>query len=312
LDIDFIHKVDNEFRKCNIDTWLDEIDIKHGSNWMAEIFENGIAKCDLVFVYITKNSLSSPMVSKEIDSTIINQFNEKRVKLLLYVDSIESRNKLRLDLQTIHSPELNLKNFYKIFPAVVANIWSNYLNNITAKILREKDIEIENYKLKEEKRLSQKMFMEEYEQEFVFLYNELNKYFEIECELNVIGSKKACKYKLNIINTLYLVYNQQFGNVNQSTIVNSISDYLEQKLNISISSAKIIGDTNLMNTFVIFGFLSRNFNPKQQTSDTKMMTLSMFHSYEIFLKSEKFDKFMLWIKYKNIEYDKTISEVKNV
>ena len=70
-DIDFIKKVKHDFDYCKIDTWLDEIDIQHGESWLDQIFENGMPTCNAVLVYITENSISSPMVKKEIDSAII-------------------------------------------------------------------------------------------------------------------------------------------------------------------------------------------------------------------------------------------------
>ena len=120
-DISFIHRLETDLRRSGIDTWLDEIDIRHGESWLNEIFEHGIAKCDFVLVYITENSLASAMVAKEIDSTLVNQLREGRVKLLIYVDSDSTREKLRYDLQSLHCPTLDDNSYAQVFPVVISN-----------------------------------------------------------------------------------------------------------------------------------------------------------------------------------------------
>ena len=141
-DIDFIHKIDELFRKCNIETWLDEIDIQHGESWLKAIFDEGISKCDFVLVYISENSIVSSMVEKEIDASVIAQLRNNNIKLLPYISNSELRKTLRLDLQAIQMPELNSSNFEVVFPIIVANILSNFMNQIIARTVKEKDLEI--------------------------------------------------------------------------------------------------------------------------------------------------------------------------
>ena len=64
-DIEFVRQIRNDLQKCQIDTWLDEDDIRHGKPWLDSIFEDGIPTCDSVIVYFSSYALQSQMVKKE-------------------------------------------------------------------------------------------------------------------------------------------------------------------------------------------------------------------------------------------------------
>lgn len=317
-DIAFIHRLDIDLRRSGIDTWLDEIDIRHGESWLNEIFEYGIAKCDFVLVYVTEHSLASAMVAKEIDSTLVNQLREGRVKLLIYVDSDSTREELRYDLQSIHCPALNDNSYSKVFPVVVSTIWSNYATLAVSKVIVEKNLEIENLKLREELNLQKKAIMAEVDEEFEFIFKELSSNVKVHCEFrlrNAGGDEIIAEYTMNRMDLLQGVYNNLNGVINTHSINNGISRYLRQRKPSKYFNDKynvaIAADVDFMESLITFGFVVRNFNPKPQNGGTRSNSTSIFHSYEIFLKSEKFDRFMLWIKLKKKEIDRAIEEITN-
>jgi hypothetical protein len=316
-DISFIHRLEADLRRSCIDTWLDEIDIRHGESWLNEIFEHGIAKCDFVLVYVTENSLVSAMVAKEIDSTLVNQLREGRVKLLIYVDSDSTRGRLRCDLQALHCPTFDDKSYTQVFPVVVSTIWSNYTTLVVSKVIAEKDLEIENLRLREELNLQKKSIMAEVDEEFEFIFGELSTNVNVSCKFKLrnVGDEASAEYSMNRMDLLQGVYINLNGAINTHSINNGISRYLRQRAPSELFSDKYdvntIADVNFMESLVTFGFVVRNFNPKPQNADSRTNIASMYHSYEIFLKSEKFDRFMLWIKLKKKDINRSIEEVEN-
>src|ERR1041385_2325508 len=101
LNKTFIEKVYDVLKKCQIDPWLDTEEIRAGKPWLKVIFEEGIPKCDAVLVYFTSESLSSAMVSKEVDASLIHSMNNSNIGFLPFVESESVRTKLRSDIQTL-------------------------------------------------------------------------------------------------------------------------------------------------------------------------------------------------------------------
>src|SRR5688572_8847985 len=90
-DIDFIRRLDSDLRLCNIETWLDEVDIPHGKSWQDSIFEYGIPTCDAIIAYLTENSIESPVVRKEIDVALLQTLRDSNIAFLPYVNKSELR-----------------------------------------------------------------------------------------------------------------------------------------------------------------------------------------------------------------------------
>jgi hypothetical protein len=317
-DIDFIHNLDSDLRRCGIETWLDEIDIRHGESWINEIFENGIAKCDFVLVYITDSSIKSAMVSKEIDSAIVSQLHENRVKLLLYVDSDTTRDRLRLDLRSIHCPLFNQENYCKVMPTIVSSIWKNHMDAILARVISEKDMALENYRLKEELNEQKKSFLSELDEEFSFMYEELNSKLEVRYGIKNTEGKRIDEqlFVLNKLDVVTGVYYNIDGVISKHSIESWIIEYLKQKSPTELRADNLtktvsIG-SDLMNNFITFGFVGRHFNPKSaQNSESRGLRFLNIHNYEVYLKSEKFDKFNFWLRIKKKKIDRTIENRTN-
>jgi len=125
-DIEFIERLERDFRKCQIDPWLDDIELRHGKPWLDAIFEDGIPNCDAVLVYFTENSLASKVVKKELDAGVLAQLDDGSVALLPYVDQASLRDDLRADIRTLQVPEWNNENFAEILARCVAEIWRSF------------------------------------------------------------------------------------------------------------------------------------------------------------------------------------------
>lgn len=181
-DLPFIERIETDLRRCQIETWRDLTEIRDGNPWQESIFEEGLPTCDVIIAYFTESSLNSRMVAKEVDAAQIRQLKESGVSFLPYVSQSETRNKLRLDLQTLHCRVWNNENYHEILPSVVAEIWRSYLErNIGNAVLQERnrrlELEIELQKLTAQANTSG--FTPQEEKEFRYIYRKLDEPREI-------------------------------------------------------------------------------------------------------------------------------------
>ena len=137
LDKEFINKIFETMKKSQINPWLDTEEIRAGSPWMNVIFNEGIPKCDTVLVYFTENALGSKMVSKEVDTSLIQQMNDNKVNFLPFVETEAVRKKLRPDIQTLHCPILNKENYTEVIPTIIAEVWRSYFEKKVPSIIAE-------------------------------------------------------------------------------------------------------------------------------------------------------------------------------
>lgn len=136
----FIEKLYQDLKKYKIEPWKDTEEIRDGKSWLKIIFEDGIPTCDSLIVYLTKNSINSKMVSKEIDSAFVEQLSDNGIAILPYVDDARIRTKLRPDIKSLQCREWNDTNYSALLPSVVAEIWQNYVEKIVSEVVRkEKD-----------------------------------------------------------------------------------------------------------------------------------------------------------------------------
>lgn len=125
-DNDYIERLSAELRRCQIEPWLDSDEIRAGKPWLKVIFEEGMPTCDAVFVYFTENALGSPMVAKEVDTSLIQQMSDANINFIPYAESESVRKKLRPDIQSIHCPILSEENHKEVFPRIVAEVWRTF------------------------------------------------------------------------------------------------------------------------------------------------------------------------------------------
>lgn len=176
-DKPFVERIASDLRKCKVEPWLDSEEIRDGRPWLKMIFEDGIATCDCILVYLTENSINSKMVQKEIDAAFIQQLDDEGVTFLPYVSIQKIRNKLRTDIRSLHCREWNSKNYYKVLPSVVAEIWQSYLERtVRQAILKERveKQEIEKKYIELKNRTKATPFSKAQIQDFQYIYDALN------------------------------------------------------------------------------------------------------------------------------------------
>jgi len=206
LDIKFIKKLEDVLRKSQIAPWLDETEIRAGRPWLKVLFEEGIPTCNCIIAYFTENSLKSEVFSKEVDAALIENLQNKNIVFLPYVDSKNTRDKLRSDIKALQCPEWNSKNFTKMLPTVISEIWVSYLESKTKHAVLEE----ENKRLKLEVKLSDiekkqkeiEVFSDAEKKEFEYIFNAFNE--EHRIQINQIGKKDNKDY---IIEELFFEYN---------------------------------------------------------------------------------------------------------
>lgn len=217
-DEDFIKKVTDDFRRCQINYWIFTEQMRDGRSWQKMIFEHGIPSCDAVLAYFTENALISKVVEKEIDAALLGQLSENEINFLPYVEKAELRKKLRYDIRTLHCEEWNLDNYNKIMPTVVAEIWRSYSERIiNLAIAQEKNkrlkLELDLKKMEEKSIFSQKeekefqYFFQELNVIATFVYNKLANFTSEKIDFETAGIFKVPFIELvcSYLNTNYLI-----------------------------------------------------------------------------------------------------------
>ena len=180
LDKEFIKEVYDELRRCQIEPWLDTAEIRAGKPWLKVILEEGMPTCDAVFVYYTENALGSPMVAKEVDTSLIQQMGDANIKFIPYVESESVRRKLRSDIQSLHCPIFTKENYKEVFPQIVAEVWRTFHERSIPKYIaieKSKRLELE-LKLKEiEGKQSSRFFTDAEESEYEHITKKLSEPF---------------------------------------------------------------------------------------------------------------------------------------
>jgi len=196
-DEDFIKNLANDLRKCQIEPWLDTEELRHGKPWLKMIFEDGIPTCDVIIVYLTKNSINSKMVKKEIDAALIEQIADSEIAFLPYVSNALLRKNLRSDLRSLQCAEWNNKNYYQVLPIVVSEIWHSYLERkINTATLNEKNkrLELEVRLMEIQEKYQSSTFTPSENVDFQHIYKMLNKDFDASFDL--WGEKEKTERKI--------------------------------------------------------------------------------------------------------------------
>lgn len=176
-DLAFIERIERDLRNCQIDTWRDRTEIRDGQPWQEAIFEDGLPTCDVILAYFTDSSVSSGMVAKEVDAAQIRHLKDSGVSFLPYVNKSETREKLRLDIQSLHCRVWNDDNYHERLPTVVAEIWRSYMKrNLGNAVLHERnkrlELEVELQALKLS--MGSSGFSSQEEKEFRYIFRKLD------------------------------------------------------------------------------------------------------------------------------------------
>lgn len=315
-DIEFIRRLESDLRACQCEPWIDEIEIRHGKPWLDEIFASGIPSCEILLCYVTENSLESTMVQQEIDVRLLERLQNDRVTLLLYVNSSESRSKLRLDLQRLQIPMLNSENYTAMLPSVVAAIWQSYTEHFAAGAVqseRVKRLEAE-IKIRElEASSSKDIFTTSEAAEFSAIWARLDREVSIgvgvvKKESRVVGGMGVIgeRTESNLENTTHQDFSINVGGVFLAAVVpqkfqpshSIIHDTIErdvlQILNLSVEKFEANFDlpVDFDGELLRYGLVERQ--PVPSEIGNSLLALTIRPNFRVVFTS-KFDRFAFWI-----------------
>ena len=306
-DKKFVNKIYGDLIRCKTSPWLDEFEIRVGKSFMKVIFEEGIATCDIIIVYITENSIKSRFVDKEIDAALIQELEHNNVTILLYLEKEEIRKKLRLDLRTLQSKVWNDKNYSTTLPEVLSEIWLSYLEKSYQVAL----LPIKNEKLELELELEKirndlsSPFSKAEVAEFEYLFTLFNKNFTIEVDFGedqstlVPYTVQTDTYDLNIIDLLIVLLKEGFRRNDGISISNSLHfsvnmilyDRLYKELTTKLKKNKLRIENILMKDY-----------PYLELKASKLINIEK----EIIIFLDKVFRFYHWLKYKGMIKEKLI------
>jgi hypothetical protein len=119
-----IHAFTADMRTAHLEPWLDEWEIMTGHSIREKIFADGFAHCDLFFSYLTPNSLASHWCKEELDGAFVDSLKKRGVAVALFVDSQDTRDRLRPDVQALNCPILEPTNSWKALCQLSAAAWA--------------------------------------------------------------------------------------------------------------------------------------------------------------------------------------------
>jgi hypothetical protein len=77
----FVEKLAKDLSNTGIDVWLDKWEMKVGDSLIKKISE-GLSESDYLIVILSKNSVLSEWVSKELNYSLLEEINNRKIKVL--------------------------------------------------------------------------------------------------------------------------------------------------------------------------------------------------------------------------------------
>lgn len=298
-DVEFIKKLADDLRNCQIDPWIDELEIRHGKPWLDEIFESGIPSCHIVIAYITENSIESRMVRQEIDASILQKLANNNISFMPYVSASDLHPRLRIDIQSLQAPVFNLENYQVMLPRVVAQIWGSYLDWAVAQAVQSEkiqrlELELKLHKIEQENNGS--IFSSSEHNEFSHIWSKLNRNQSIRIVKTDQRNKLMNSEFLFDVHlpTLYfsIIYKMKteidYYEINKE--IERAAERLESNLTtLPGEFLQVISSIKFDNEFLSYGFLTRQVIPStlgfsgNQASQLKLVF------------TDKFDRFNFWL-----------------
>ena len=317
-DVDFIRRLDADLRSCQCDTWIDEIEIRHGRPWLDEIFSAGIPSCEVVLCYVTENSVESNMVRQEIDARLLERLQNDRVALLLYLSTGELRPRLRLDLQRLQAPVLNDSNYSVMLPRIVAEIWRSYAELSAASAAqseRVKRLEAE-LRIKElESSAADSVFSASENTEFTAIWSRIDR--DVDLSVDVVRKSKAVIGGLSEIgaetestkgNTTHVKFALKLGCLFRSAIATqkfqpsatAVREVVSREVLFHLQlqaqdyEAKFQMPVDIDTDLLKFGLVERQAT---QPNPSASRIASMMHVPFRVVFTAKFDRFLFWLEH---------------
>jgi TIR domain len=327
-DVVFIHRLNDDLRKCQIEPWMDEIEIRVGKPWLDAIFEDGIPTCDSVFVYLTERSVDSNMVKKEIDVGILQQLKDRRVAFIPYVENEGLRSRLRPDIQVLQVPVWSAENYNEVFPRFVAEVWRSFTERALHAVVQEEQnrrlkAELELEKLKVGQKVS--IFSLSEDEDFKYIWQSFDKAIPVNISVRIETPGKNVTELRSLVSINYRMKLNLRGLIVQLTAIDSVAYRLSSlRQFVAEKAADIIKDVSahtgkkryetkeiadIKEQLLRFGLLQPIYVPPRD----KMDWLVRGESYK-FLYSGKMFRFIYWLGYngllpEGIEFDKAVELV---
>jgi hypothetical protein len=80
-DKPFVYRLVSELKKLDLNVWLDDLEIKVGDSIVSKI-SDGLKNADYLVVVLSKASVASPWVRRELDSALMNEISGKGATVL--------------------------------------------------------------------------------------------------------------------------------------------------------------------------------------------------------------------------------------
>lgn len=309
----FIAPAGEDLRRCQIEPWLDSLEIRHGQPWLDAIFESGIPTCDCVLVYFTENSLRSPMVKKEIDAGLLQKLKDNRVAFLPYVAEEAIREKLRSDIRSLQAPVWNGGNYSQLLPQVVAEIWHSYMERVvTASINEERakrltaELELERTKKREEAGI----FSGSEEKDFGFIHQTLDRFEPVvfrTLRTQQEGKSeqlRSCEFHVNLLSMLMGLVDRRHSGYDSDRVKSFLKEALKKDLPDEKSLPKDVRVTcsrapEPENELLMFGLLE----DRRASESTTMVPLQRYPLISRpcrFVYSEKMHRLRYWLAVKGL------------
>lgn len=218
-DASFIQRAYDDLVRCQIDPWLDTVDIRHGEPWLEAIFGGGISACDSVLIYLTSNSIASAMVKKELDAGLLQKLNDRHIAVLPYISDAKLRTELRVDLQTLQIVEWNDDNYGTVLPRIVAEVWRSFMERTVSgavneeRVMRlEAQLELETVK----SQIGATIFNPAEDKDFEYIFSKLNRKLTVTYQLRGPDAAKPADaiYEIDLLATILALVSK--GNVSFS------------------------------------------------------------------------------------------------
>jgi len=306
-DKKFIKRVSDDFKKCQIESWIDEFEIRHGKPWMEAIFQHGISTCDSVLVYLTENSIISQMVKKEIDASLIQQLDNNKISFLPYLSEDKYRDQLRLDIQALQVPVWSNDNYSEVLPHVVAEIWHSYLERtveIATSEEKRKRLELE---LQIEKNKDGEIFTSAENKDFSYIksaldYDELTGFAIKNKKTNVVES---IQINVNILSLIPFISRPENRCYDPQTIYSRLVEDLRHEEVIPASDNNLaiteLAAIDIADELITYGLIEARESPSPHRVSSFMIKLDSPQ----YVYTAKVHRFKYWLGYNDF-YPKEI------
>ena len=313
-DADLIRRLYDDLRQCQIEPWIDEMDIRPGKPWLDAIFEKGIPTCDCVFIYLTEHSVGSAMVKKELDAAVLGQLEDNKISLLPYVSTATVRASLRADIRGLQIPVLDMSNYTQVLPKLVSEVWRSFLERtVEVAVQRErvKRLEAELELEKISKASNDGVFTDAEEREFSYIAQQLSREEIVEFteeKYDNARNKERLRiiyFNISVLSLLSEIAGSRYYECSDGILINRINELLECKIpnikkerNIYISISRY---PDIMDELLRYGLVTRSIVENKQISGMKRTML--FHSAYHLIYTDRLERFKYWLTSKGMMPD---------